>query len=125
MSDKNSQAIKHIVKEFYKVATTDFLIGYQFRKIQTKEGIDPLLPPISAFESHLPIIEKFWRMMLLSEKLDNSKVFDLIGVHRELNIRKGELDRWVLLMLETLEVHSASLDSKLKREWILKIEDFQ
>ena len=123
MSDKNSQEIALIVREFYKKATTDFLIGYQFRKIQTKEGLDPLLPPIEAFTEHLPRIEKFWRIILVGEKLDSSKPFNLIDIHRNLNIRKGELGRWVILFIETLE--SSSIDSALKAEWIIRVEDFR
>jgi hypothetical protein len=125
MPDKNDQVISKIVIAFYKLATVDFLIGYQFRKIQTKEGIDPLVPPIEAFETHLPRIEKFWRMILLGEKLEDSIPFDLIGIHRELNIRKGELDRWVILFLQTLDSNADSLDDSLKEEWIKKVRDFQ
>lgn len=125
MTERNNQLFRHIVKEFYHVATTDFLIGYQFRKIQTKEGLNPLLPPIEAFESHLPRIEKFWRMILLGERLEDSPPFDLIGVHRNLRIRKGELDRWVLLFNQTLEDNVDQLGVELKDDWIEKVEIFR
>jgi truncated hemoglobin YjbI len=123
MSDKNTQEISKIVLEFYQKATTDFLIGYQFRKIQTKEGINPLLPPIEAFSEHLPRIEKFWRMMLTGEKLEDSTPFNLLELHRDLKIRKGELDRWILLFIETLE--ESNIDQYLKENWLIKIEDFK
>lgn len=123
MTDRKHQVITDIVLSFYIKATTDFLIGYQFRKIQTKEGVNPLLPPIEAFSEHLPRIEKFWRIILSGEKLADSKPFNLIDVHRELRIRKGELGRWVMLFIETLD--ESEIDPELKDDWVKKINDFE
>ena len=125
MPDKNDQIISKIVLEFYKLATTDLIIGYQFRKIQTSTDVNPLTPPIEAFKDHLPRIEKFWRMILLGEKLLDEAPFDLIELHRKLNINSGELDRWVLIFKKVLTLHSNEKDAQLNKEWDEKIDDFQ
>jgi len=97
-----SERIEDIVKSFYEKATVDFLIGYQFRKIQTLEGQDPTKPPIEAFASHLPRISDFWKMQLLGLKSKDVEPFNLIKIHKALSMRKGELGRWVILFKETL-----------------------
>ncbi len=100
---KKELVIDYVIDHFYGKATTDFLIGYQFRKIQEWEGEDPLLPPLTAFESHLPRIKSFWYMQLLGRPLTpGQRPFDLIGVHKRLHMKVGELGRWVLLFKESL-----------------------
>jgi truncated hemoglobin YjbI len=98
-----SHRIEEVVRSFYEKATIDFLIGYQFRKIQTLEGADPTKPPIEAFDSHLPRIAQFWKMQLLGEKLNDQQPYNLINIHKELRMNKGELGRWVKLFRETIE----------------------
>lgn len=90
-----------MVYEFYVRATGDILIGHQFRKIAKLKGSDPLTPPMEAFTEHLPRIALFWEIQLLQKKSKES--FDLIHKHDYLMIRKGELDRWVVLFLQTLK----------------------
>lgn len=130
MADKKDQAkiIQETVKDFYALATSDFLIGHQFRKIQTQEGQDPLSPPLEAFEHHLPRINEFWELQLLGLKASKGfEPFKLIEVHQKLAIRKGELGRWVLLFYQVLE------DKKKKYPdqqeffdlWQSKIEHFK
>ena len=113
-----------IVREaFYKKAVTDFLIGYQFRKIATLKGSDPLTPPIEAFADHLPRISTFWKMQLLGEKKpENVPPFDLINVHEKLSMRKGELGRWLMLFKQTLHEHE---DKPLKTLWLEKLDKFE
>ncbi|WP_127717386.1 hypothetical protein [Halobacteriovorax sp. HLS] len=125
MPDRNTQEITKIVLEFYKLATTDMLIGYQFRKIQKLKSADPLTPPIEAFKDHLPRIEKFWRMILLREKLLTESPFDLIELHRKLNINPGELDRWIKLFKGVLANNICSDNEDLYKEWEEKINDFE
>jgi truncated hemoglobin YjbI len=127
MPDNNNQElIISIVKSFYEKATQDVLIGYHFRKIQLKSGIDhhPLRPPIEAFAHHLPRINEFW-MVQLGEKKKSEIQFDLIDVHRALFIRPGELGRWIALFNQTLDEKcpESHLDFKLK--WRQKIEHFE
>ena len=100
--------IDYVVDEFYRQATTDILIGHQFRKIALKErdlltsdgptDHHPLRPPLEAFAHHLPRIKSFWYIQLIGEsKMANQAPFDLIQIHRELSIRMGELNRWLVL----------------------------
>lgn len=120
-----------MVLAFYKKATTDILIGYQFRKIamlEAKAGNHPLRPPIEAFEHHLPRIGIFWKSQLLGEKMPaDQSPFDLIGIHQQLSIRKGELHRWLTLFRETLNeqqaLHPEALD--LFEKWFEKLDHFE
>lgn len=132
MSDKNTQEkqklIQETVEDFYALATTDFLIGHQFRKIQSHEGIDPLRPPIEAFRHHLPRINEFWELQLLGVRpKDGFQAFDLIGVHQKLQIRKGELGRWVKLFEEILEKKQSTYpdEADFLDEWHEKIKLFE
>lgn len=97
------QLIEKIVVTFYQKATTDTLIGYHFRKIQKSSSKNPLYPQIEQFSEHIPRIIKFWRQQLnLLEKKERPLPFDILNVHRKLKVRKGEINRWVLLFEETL-----------------------
>ncbi|OUR99923.1 hypothetical protein A9Q84_02515 [Halobacteriovorax marinus] len=127
MPDKKAQVISDVVLSFYKVATVDFLIGYQFRKIQEFQGSSPLTPPIEAFKNHLPRIEKFWRMQLLGEKLNDGERFDLMSIHKDLLVRKGEVNRWVLLFKQTLLAYEMDHpeNKDFLKNWNKKIEEFE
>ncbi|PIK16133.1 hypothetical protein [Halobacteriovorax sp. JY17] len=126
MPDKKDQLIHDVTYSFYEKATTDFLIGYQFRKIQEFKSLDPLSPPLEAFKSHLPRIEKFWRVQLLGERITKEeKRFDLINIHKALNPNKGEVLRWVKLFNETLDQYESSDDKDFIREWRRKVSEFE
>lgn len=121
-----------MVDAFYKKATTDFLIGYQFRKIASKEfpptKEKPLLPPIEAFTHHLPRIKAFWENQLMGVPLPPDELsFDLINIHRALLIRRGELNRWILLFQETLNesLMAKEISKELKEKWEEKVLHFQ
>ncbi len=120
-----------IVDEFYRVATTDILIGHQFRKIALKENSKghPLRPPMEAFAHHLPRIKSFWYIQLLGEAKDpNEPPFDLIQVHRALSIRMGELNRWLVLFREVLnrEIRGKNEEIQiLAQQWEAKIQLFE
>lgn len=122
--------IASVVQAFYRKATTDVIIGYHFRKIAQAEALTqghPLRPPIEAFKDHLPRIEHFWRSQLLNVKVPNSEnPFDLIGIHQELKIRKGELHRWLTLFRETLSEELIDQSYReLKAKWLEKLEHFE
>jgi len=127
MLDRKAQVISDIILAFYKVATVDFLIGYQFRKIQEFQGSSPLTPPIEAFKNHLPRIDKFWRMQLLGEKMGKDETFDLLNIHRDLLVRKGEVNRWVILFKETLKSYKTQHpeNDQLIKDWDRKIDEFE
>ena len=122
---QKEEFISKIVYEFYKKATTDFLIGYQFRKIQDFEGSDPLSPPIEAFSSHLPRIEQFWCVQLLGHSLEGVEPFDLINIHLPLKVNKGEIHRWILLFKETLNENSNDSFKEFISLWNEKLDHFE
>ena len=133
--------IDHVVDEFYRQATTDILIGHQFRKIALKErdremkdgpiGHHPLRPPLEAFAHHLPRIKSFWYIQLLSEtKTADQAPFDLIQIHRELSIRMGELNRWLVLfdgvLMQSLkEVENQEEMGQFVQLWREKVSLFE
>jgi|GEM_PF-474395 hypothetical protein len=133
MTDKNTQEqkqriIHETVEEFYALATSDFLIGHQFRKIQAYESINPLRPPLEAFRHHLPRINEFWELQLLGLRPQGGvQAVDLIGVHKKLQIRKGELGRWVKLFEEILEQKTTKYPDyqEFIKEWHTKIKLFE
>ena|SRR5690606_20920842 len=116
------ERIRNIVDDFYRLATVDVLIGYHFRKIREKDGEHPLKPPLDAFSKHLPRIAHFWEVQLLGEKLQGER-FDLIHVHRELNILPGELGRWLLLFRQVL--NQAQPQDDLIKQWQQKLDHFE
>ena len=130
--------IDHVVDEFYRQATTDILIGHQFRKIALKErdlhskdGHHPLRPPLEAFAHHLPRIKSFWYIQLIGEtKTADQAPFDLIQIHRELSIRMGELNRWLVLfdgvLIQSLkEVENQEKMTPFVQLWREKVSLFE
>lgn len=96
--------IENIIFEFYKKAINDFLIGYHFKKI-------------SDFKKHIPHIAIFWHNRLNPEKsIKSNKSFSIINAHKPLMIKKGEVDRWVILFRENL--NQADFDNKVKQKWL-------
>ena len=122
--------IDSVVDEFYRLATTDILIGHQFRKIALKESTPghPLRPPLEVFAHHLPRIKDFWYIQVLGEAKDpNTPAFDLIQIHRELYIRMGELNRWLVLFYQVIDQLSddrPELD-ELVVKWKEKVKLFE
>ena len=122
------EIIQELVMDFYKIATTDFMIGYHFRKIATMEGVDPLAPPIEAFSNHIPRIVDFWKMILLGEKLSADKEpFNLIQIHKALSIRKGEVGRWVTLFKKTMVTYENKYPEHYEflNEWWHQVKEFE
>ena len=103
-------------------------MAYQFKKIaQTDFKGHPLETPIEAFNHHLPRIALFWRNQLIGEPLPpETPAFDLINIHSPLNIKRGELGRWLVLFRETLiEVLKEESDKELKEQWLEKLITFE
>lgn len=101
--------IQSIVHNFYAKATTDVIIGFLFR------GID--------MDEHLPRITNFWRMQLLGETGLEEKPFNLIQAHDYLNLKRGQVDRWVVLFKQTLEESNG--DQNFIKQWEEKITAFR
>jgi len=113
------EIIEEIVDSFYEKAVKDILIGYHFRKIQ--KG-DNLVPSLSDFAHHLPRIKIFWKSQLLKE-FKSSISFNLKETHIPLNIRKGELDRFLILFNNTLDTFEEK-NTVLVKNWRSKLQFF-
>ena len=132
-NNRAKEFINSVLDDFYTQAVSDFLIGYQFRKIKElpeSSVEDVLFPALAAFSTHLARIRLFWHIQLLGAKRPaDIAPFDLIVAHRDLRINQGELDRWVLLFKATLARHQqgeqdAALD-ELAHEWLKKVDIFK
>ena len=131
-STRQKEFINTVLDAFYTKAVSDFLIGYQFRKI--KEGAettyeDIFFPALGAFSTHLARIRAFWHIQLLAQKKPAAEPpFDLIAAHRPLFIKRGELDRWLLLFEETLALHQTQANDEVINElsacWRAKVALF-
>ncbi len=119
----NSNQIHSVVTSFYTKAITDPIIGFHFRKIQAFQGSDPLKPPIEAFAHHIPRIVNFWRMQLLEEKNLEEVPFNLLKTHEYLGLRRGQIDRWLLLFIET--INESDCTEEFKETWQLKARHFR
>jgi hemoglobin len=107
--------ILEVLKSFYDKARTDVLIGYHFWVIKD-------------FDTHIPRIASFWEMQLLgkaSRKIE--KPFDVVMAHLPMGIKRGELDRWLVLFKKTLEekIATHSEMQELKELWEEKLKQFE
>lgn len=105
------ELILKIVHSFYEVAKKDFMIGYHFRFIAN-------------FEEHIPRIAQFWNLQINQQISDRSLLpFDLLGVHKGLGIKRGEIGRWIVLFEQNLEKFpELSIDEK--KRWMDKVRHF-
>lgn len=107
--------ILEVVTSFYDKANNDILIGYHFRIIED-------------FSSHLPRIASFWQLQLTGSIDDKEELpFNLLQVHKDLKVNKGEVFRWVVLFNETLKYfqEQKKISSDQKEYWSEKIEIFK
>ncbi len=106
--------IEDVVREFYKVALSDFMIGYHFHKILTPEN----------FENHIKRIANFWELHLTGKISNKSHLpYDLIKAHIPLNIKLGEVGRWEILFNQTLD--DSGLPTEATTPWKAKIRDLK
>ena len=119
--------IQTVVKNFYQLAVKDFMIGYHFRKIQELPSKEVLYPELEAFSQHIPRITKFWEIQLLGANQDQERPYNLISTHGYLKIRKGELKRFSLLFIETINKERLNNpeNSDILDTWIKKIKSFE
>ena len=84
-----------VIENFYKKAIDDVLIGYHFSKFQN--------PTLLAH--HLERITTFWEMQLTGQatKPLEGESFRLLFTHLQLNLKRGELGRWIVLFHQTLD----------------------
>ncbi len=118
--EKYKEIIEKITRDFYTLAINDVFIGYHFRKITGHTGP---VSNIEDFKQHLISINAFWQAQLLGIKFPKS-VANLLSAHEYLNIRKGELGRWVMLFKQVLK-ENQNLDKDFIIAWEKKIDTFQ
>lgn len=110
------QNIRQVVEAFYAKATTDFLIGYHFKRIED-------------FDTHIPRIADFWEPQVLGTSTHpESFPFRLLAKHLPLHLKTGELNRWILLFFETLDEYEKThpqdqAEVKLWKEKVLILKE--
>lgn len=107
--------IASVVSSFYDKARNDILIGYHFRNIPD-------------FDEHIPRIVAFWELQLLGKtQTIINRPFEIINVHVPLNIKRGELGRWLVLFRQTLneKLTEYPIMKDLEREWEKKLVFFE
>ncbi len=119
-NDYEIKLIEKITRTFYTKAINDVFIGYHFRKITANNGP---LANIDDFNEHLEVINAFWQAQLLGIKFPRPAAH-LLEAHEYLNIRMGELGRWVMLFKETLEEYREE-NPEFINAWEVKIDAFQ
>lgn len=127
---KDTEIIEKVVREFYKKAINDVFIGYHFRKILTKlEDINNIQNNLGPFESHIPNVVDFWSRQLITDYKSQINRPNILKIHEYLNIRKGELGRWLTLFRENLEtfINNAQNEDEtiLLNNWVQKIAQFE
>jgi truncated hemoglobin YjbI len=115
--------IQQVVEDFYTKAIKDIFLAHHFRKIESSVAHDFLDPNLGSFKDHIPRIVHFWEVQLLRDKISGER-FELLRVHQELGIRRGELGRWINLFNETLKDHKAKNPSFIEL-WEQKVQHFQ
>lgn len=104
-----------VVDSFYEKAKNDILIGYHFRNIKD-------------FETHIPRIAAFWELQILGKtERPLEKPFDVLKAHVPLNIKRGELGRWLLLFRKTMDEETLKRPEfkELKSLWLTRLEFFE
>lgn len=104
------EIIKSIVHDFYEKAVQDEFIGYKFRVIEN-------------FETHLPKIVAFWEFQINGTKSELLYEMKLLYVHMLLEIKIGELGRWLVLFKQSMDKFISNEEQK--RIWYEKLHFFE
>lgn len=105
----NYDLIFKIIHSFYDVARKDILIGYHFNGIED-------------FDTHIERITRFWFLQLNGKVLAKEDLpYKLLEVHQVLPIKRGEVDRWMLLFKQNIDLYSEVSDED-KALWLNKAE---
>lgn len=108
--------ILYVVQSFYAKAIDDILIGYHFNDVK------------SHLDDHVRRVADFWQLQLVGAmNHPQSLPFKVLPVHKKRRIKKGELDRWILLFKQTLDENEDQLKpyGDIKNDWIKSIEQFR
>lgn len=104
-----------VVDNFYSKARYDVLIGYHFRNIPD-------------FDEHIPRIASFWDLQLTGKtERKITHPFDVLNLHINMGIHRGELGRWLLLFRQSLkeETEKHPEMSKLAEDWEERLKTFE
>jgi truncated hemoglobin YjbI len=113
--------IETVVRSFYEVAINDVFIGYHFRKLSKNSKLESKL---GEFESHIPNVVDFWASQLIAGHIRRENGPNVLKLHEYLNIRKGELGRWLILFREKLNEFENE-DAEFIQLWREKVETFE
>ena len=83
---------------------------------------------VAAFYEHIPRIAAFWDIQLLgSTEKTLTEPFDVMKVHIPLQIKRGELGRWLVLFRKTLEEEVVAHPefNELKELWLTRLIFFE
>ncbi len=112
------EVIDIVIRDFYDLAKSDFLIGYHFRHIKN-------------FDTHIPKIQRFWYLILLDLSSQEKKEVvtqgvpkNVINSHEYLKIKPGEVGRWIVLFEQILKKHH-DRHPILINQWRTEIIKFQ
>lgn len=114
------ELIYEVVSAFYIKVIDDVLIGYHFEKFRDPEVL----------EHHLQRLTSFWEVQLTgTTSVPFDKPIHLLFTHLQLNIKRGELGRWVMLFHQTLDSLSSEVDHEniklMCDEWKERIAFFE
>lgn len=85
--------VERVVRTFYERAFADDMIGWLFSDIA---GLD--------LEAHVPRITAFWETVLLGAHSYTGGAFaPHASLHRQVRLRAGHFDRWLLLWCTTVD----------------------
>ena len=116
--------IEQVVISFYSKAVNDIFIGYHFRKlIPDKRDQVIIYENLGHFSGHIPKIVDFWSEQLLNDYKSTRDKENLLKSHETLNIRKGELGRWLVLFRKTLQEELS--DKDFIDHWNKKVDQFE
>lgn len=109
------QWIFEVVNSFYTKVRADVLISYHFWRIPD-------------FDEHIPRIATFWDFQLLGKsERELTHPFDVMNLHLQMGIKKGELGRWLVLFRKTLEEETQKHPemSELRANWEERLKVFE
>ena len=115
-ANMNFNQIHNVIEDFYSRAFNDEWIGYHFQHIEH-------LP------DHIDRVARFWFFQFHQKKVDGyqDEHFNLIQTHMPLRATSGQLNRWVMLFNQTLEiaVKNKILGPQDHLDWMESIHRFK
>ncbi|MDB5196970.1 MAG: hypothetical protein JWP88_1341 [Flaviaesturariibacter sp.] len=98
--------IRIVLEAFYSKATVNKEIGFFFTEVV----------PLN-LETHLPVITDFWETVLFATRGYHK---DVMAVHRHIHhlsaITQTHLERWMTMMVETIEENFAGAKAELMKQ---------